>query len=147
MPRERAGAARRALRVGLMTQGVAGSYVGYFLQRAFLGADRRREKLSAAHSKAARRVTSELQQLRGPMMKVGQALSLQSDLLPEEVLKELSQLQMKAPGMHPSLARSSKGAWAAIPKRCFARSSRSRLPPPRSDRCIERSPSAATKWR
>ena len=38
-------------------------------------------------------------------MKIGQALSLQTQLLPEEVLSELSQLQMKAPGMHSSLVR------------------------------------------
>jgi len=105
MTREDEGAARRAWRIGLLGQGIAGSYIGYFLQRAFLGEDRRKEKLSAAHTQAARRVTRELQQLRGPMMKIGQALSLQTDVLPEEILKELTQLQMHAPGMHPSLAR------------------------------------------
>lgn len=120
MSREIEGAARRALRVGLMSQSVAGSYVGYFLQRAFLGEDSRKEKLSAAHTKAARRVRSELQQLRGPMMKVGQALSLQTDLLPEEILKELSQLQMHAPGMHPSLARVQfKGSMGRNPDEVF----------------------------
>lgn len=120
MPRENEGAARRALRVGLMSQGVAGSYLGYFLQRAFLGEDSRKEKLSAAHTRAARRVTSELQQLRGPMMKVGQALSLQTDVLPEEILKELSQLQMHAPGMHPSLVRVQfKGSMGRDPEDVF----------------------------
>jgi predicted unusual protein kinase regulating ubiquinone biosynthesis (AarF/ABC1/UbiB family) len=50
-------------------------------------------------------MTGDLMALRGPVMKLGQALSLQSDVWPEEVLAELSRLQMQAPGMHPSLVR------------------------------------------
>jgi len=38
-------------------------------------------------------------------MKLGQALSLQSGVLPDEALIELSKLQREAPGMHPSLMR------------------------------------------
>jgi predicted unusual protein kinase regulating ubiquinone biosynthesis (AarF/ABC1/UbiB family) len=114
------GAVRRALRMGVMSQGVVGSYVGYLVQRAFLGEDRRKEKLKAAHTKAAQHVRNELQLLRGPMMKVGQALSLQTDLLPEEILKELSQLQMSAPGMHPSLVRVQfKGSLGREPEEVF----------------------------
>jgi predicted unusual protein kinase regulating ubiquinone biosynthesis (AarF/ABC1/UbiB family) len=117
---ESSGAVRRALRVGVMSRGVAGSYFGYLVQRAFLGEDGRNEKLKAAHTKAARRVREELQSLRGPMMKVGQALSLQTDLLPEEILKELGQLQMNAPGMHPSLVRVQyKGSFGREPEDVF----------------------------
>ena len=38
-------------------------------------------------------------------MKLGQILSMQSQSLPDEALQELAQLQMRAPSMHPSLAR------------------------------------------
>ena len=38
-------------------------------------------------------------------MKLGQLLSLQARTLPEEVIRELAGLQMRAPGMHPTLAR------------------------------------------
>lgn len=102
---ENDGAAGRNLRLGAMGLGVAGSYFGYLLQRSFLGEEKREEKLKAAHTKAARRVREELQALRGPVMKIGQAMSLQTQMLPEEVLAELSQLQRKAPGMHSALVR------------------------------------------
>ena len=46
-----------------------------------------------------------MQSLRGPAMKLGQTLSLQTGILPAETLAELASLQMEAPGMHPSLVR------------------------------------------
>jgi predicted unusual protein kinase regulating ubiquinone biosynthesis (AarF/ABC1/UbiB family) len=88
-----------------MGAGVAGSYIGYVLQRAFLGESRSESKLKAAHASAARKMRDEMQALRGPAMKLGQMLSLQAGILPEEALAELASLQMEAPGMHPSLVR------------------------------------------
>jgi predicted unusual protein kinase regulating ubiquinone biosynthesis (AarF/ABC1/UbiB family) len=88
-----------------MSAGVTGSYLGYLAQRAFLGNDAKDRKLKATHTKAARRMSDEMLALRGPAMKLGQALSLHTDLLPSETLAELSKLQMEAPGMHPSLVR------------------------------------------
>ena len=38
-------------------------------------------------------------------MKLGQLLSLQTQALQEEAITELANLQMHAPGMHPTLAR------------------------------------------
>jgi len=96
---------RRALSVASMGAGVAGSYIGYFLQRAFLGKAGGAAKLSSTHTRAARRMRDELQALRGPAMKIGQMLSLQTGTLPDETLAELAMLQMEAPGMHPSLVR------------------------------------------
>jgi predicted unusual protein kinase regulating ubiquinone biosynthesis (AarF/ABC1/UbiB family) len=84
---------------------IAGSYVGYLLQRAFLGKARGQSKLKSTNTRAARRMRDEMQSLRGPAMKLGQTLSLQTGTLPDEVLAELSSLQMAAPGMHPSLVR------------------------------------------
>ncbi len=88
-----------------LTAGVSGSYLGYLAQRLFLGEEERSARLRAAHTKAGRRIVEELGSLRGPVMKLGQLLSVQSDLLPEETLAELAKLQMQAPGMHPSLVR------------------------------------------
>src|SRR5215510_11109970 len=104
MPSEES-ALRRAIRMAAMSAGVAGNYASYLAQRAFLGEDRRKRKLRSAHTKAGRRISGELGTLRGPAMKLGQALSLQTDLVPEEIVQELSTLQMRAPGMHPSLVR------------------------------------------
>src|SRR5438128_3813058 len=88
-----------------MGAGIAGSYVGYLLQRVFLGEAKGKIKLKSTHTRAARRMADEMQALRGPAMKLGQMLSLQTGVLPDEILAELSALQMEAPGMHPSLVR------------------------------------------
>src|SRR5207244_5210103 len=95
----------RALGMASMGAGIAGSYFGYLLQRAFLGEEKGKLKLRSTHICAARRMADEMQALRGPAMKLGQMLSLQTGVLPDEVLAELSALQMEAPGMHPSLVR------------------------------------------
>ena len=96
---------RRALRMASMGAGMAGSYLGYLLQRAFVGKAEGERKLKSTHKRAARRMRDEMQSLRGPAMKLGQTLSLQTGILPEETLAELAALQMEAPGMHPSLVR------------------------------------------
>ena len=95
----------RALSVASMGINIAGSYIGYLLQRAFLGEEQSKTKLKSTHTRAARRMRDEMQSLRGPAMKIGQTLSLQTGVLPEETLTELATLQMEAPGMHPSLVR------------------------------------------
>jgi predicted unusual protein kinase regulating ubiquinone biosynthesis (AarF/ABC1/UbiB family) len=114
------GPTRRALRMAALTAGVTGSYVGYLAQRAFLGPDARQKKLKAVHTRAARKMTSEMLTLRGPAMKLGQTLSLQAGMLPEEMLSELATLQMSAPGMHPTLARAQfRAALGKTPEELF----------------------------
>ena len=96
---------RRALRMASLGAGAAGSYFSYILQRAFVGKAAGERKLKTTHTRVARRMRDEMQSLRGPAMKLGQTLSLQAGILPDETLSELSSLQMEAPGMHPSLVR------------------------------------------
>jgi len=96
---------RRALKMASMGANVAGSYLGYVLQTALVGKAKREQKLKTTHARVARRVRDEMVSLRGPAMKLGQTLSLQTGILPEETLTELATLQMQAPGMHPSLVR------------------------------------------
>jgi len=111
---------RRALSMASMGADIAGSYIGYLLQRAFLGEARGKSKLKSTHSRAARRMVDEMQALRGPAMKIGQTLSLQTGTLPDEVLAELASLQMEAPGMHPSLVRVQvKGSLGREPEEIF----------------------------
>jgi predicted unusual protein kinase regulating ubiquinone biosynthesis (AarF/ABC1/UbiB family) len=95
----------RGFRVGKLGIGLTGSYLGYQLQNLFLGGGRREERRKSFNNRTARKIRVELQSLKGPAMKLGQALSMQSHLLPEDVIKELANLQMRAPAMHPSLAR------------------------------------------
>src|SRR5216110_1814985 len=112
--------AGRALSMASMGAGIAGSYAGYLLQRAFLGEAKSKIKLKSTHVRAARRMADEMQALRGPAMKLGQMLSLQTGVLPDEVLAELGTLQMEAPGMHPSLARVQvKGSLGRDPEEIF----------------------------
>ena len=119
MPR-RETAAARALRMAAMTASVTDSYIGYLAQRSFLGEKKREEKLRSTHAKTGRRIVNDLQSLRGPAMKLGQFLSVQSGVLPDETLSELASLQREAPAMHPSLARAQfKGAMGAAPERVF----------------------------
>src|SRR5438874_8803184 len=110
----------RALSMASMGAGIAGSYVGYLLQRAFLGEAKGKIKLKSTHIRAARRMADEMQALRGPAMKLGQMLSLQTGVLPDEILAELATLQMEAPGMHPSLVRVQiKGSLGREPEEIF----------------------------
>src|SRR5207253_688016 len=110
----------RALGMASMGAGIAGSYVGYLLQRVFLGEAKGKIKLKSTHVRAARKMAEEMQALRGPAMKLGQMLSLQTGGRPEEVLTELASLQMEAPGMHPSLVRVQiKGSLGREPEEIF----------------------------
>ena len=105
MPNTRNTSVGRGLRMASAGAGVVGSYLGYALQRAFLGEAESEARLKATHRRAARRVAEEMKSLRGAAMKIGQTLSLQTGTLPDETLAEFASLQMNAPPMHPSLAR------------------------------------------
>src|SRR5437879_7711122 len=77
-------------------------------------------KCKSTHIRAARRMADEMQALRGPAMKLGQMLSLQTGVLPEEVLTGLARLQMESPCMHPSLVRVQiKGSLGREPEEIF----------------------------
>jgi predicted unusual protein kinase regulating ubiquinone biosynthesis (AarF/ABC1/UbiB family) len=105
MATEKNTATRRALGVASMSADIAGGYIGYLLTRVLRGKTESQAKLKSTHTRAARRMRDELQSLRGPAMKIGQMMSLQTDALPPEALAELATLQREAPGMHPSLVR------------------------------------------
>jgi predicted unusual protein kinase regulating ubiquinone biosynthesis (AarF/ABC1/UbiB family) len=121
MARTRDTSAGRALRMAGMGAGVAGSYLTYLLQHVFLDEPARQARLAATHGRAARRMRDSMMSLRGPAMKLGQALSLQSGVLSEETLVELGKLQREAPGMHPSLMRAQfAGSIGRQPEDVFA---------------------------
>ena len=112
--------ARRAIRVAGMGLSVAGSYLGYLAQSAFLSDEKKAARLKSVHGRAGKRMRDEMQSLRGPAMKLGQALSLQRGVLPDEAILELSKLQMEAPGMHPSLMRAQfRGCMGVDPEDMF----------------------------
>src|SRR5205823_101787 len=116
-------AVKRALQMASMTAGVTGSYLGYFAQRIFLDENARQRALKQTHAKAGRRMTARMAKLRRPAMKLGQTLSLQAGLLPDEALAELTSLQMSAHlCMHLSCVRCSAPNFLANQSRCSSSS-------------------------
>ena len=99
------GAWSRGLRLGKLGFSLTGSYLGYQAQNLLLDRDQRAERQRRFQQQSSRRVREELGSLKGAVMKLGQLLSLQTHLLPETAIAELANLQMSAPGMHPTLAR------------------------------------------
>ena len=113
------GALRRGLRLGKLGFSLTGSYLGFQLQNLVLGENKERRR--RLEQTASRRVRRELESLKGPVMKLGQLLSQQTQILPEEAIRELSSLQMQAPGMHPTLARAQfKSACGKHPEEAFS---------------------------
>jgi predicted unusual protein kinase regulating ubiquinone biosynthesis (AarF/ABC1/UbiB family) len=110
----------RAARLLQLGAGLAGSYLGYQLQRPFLNEERATGRRQALRRKNAKQVREELQGLRGPIMKLGQALSMQTHFLGPEMIEELSALQMHAPPMHTTLMRAQfKSAFGKYPEEVF----------------------------
>jgi predicted unusual protein kinase regulating ubiquinone biosynthesis (AarF/ABC1/UbiB family) len=120
MVKRRNGPVGRAARLLQLGAGLAGSYLGYQLQRPFFNEERANGQRQALRRKHAKQVREELQELRGPIMKVGQALSMQTHFLGAEMVEELSALQMQAPPMHTTLMRAQfKGALGKHPEEVF----------------------------
>jgi predicted unusual protein kinase regulating ubiquinone biosynthesis (AarF/ABC1/UbiB family) len=110
----------RAARLAQMGAGLAGSYLAYQLQRPFVARSESSHRRQTLRRDSARKLREGLQDLRGPVMKLGQALSMQTHLLDAEVIEELSNLQMQAPPMHPSLMRAQfKSALGQYPEEVF----------------------------
>ncbi|HWB05641.1 MAG TPA: AarF/ABC1/UbiB kinase family protein [Verrucomicrobiales bacterium] len=111
----------RAARIVRLGSSLAGDYVARQVQRPFLSAEAQEAKLKTSRSKRARQFQEELSNLRGPVMKVGQALSMQTNALAPEWIEALSGLQMQAPPMHPSLMRAQfKSSTGKYPEEVFA---------------------------
>jgi predicted unusual protein kinase regulating ubiquinone biosynthesis (AarF/ABC1/UbiB family) len=99
---------------------LAGSYLAYQVQRPFLDEEGATGRKKALRIEQAKKVRQELQGLRGPIMKVGQVLSMQTHFLGPELIEELSALQMQAPPMHPTLMRAQfKGSFGKYPEEVF----------------------------
>jgi predicted unusual protein kinase regulating ubiquinone biosynthesis (AarF/ABC1/UbiB family) len=110
----------RAARLAQLGAGLAGSYLGYQLQRPFVNEERAKVQHRTLKQKHAKQVREELQNLRGPVMKLGQALSMQTHFLGSEMIEELSALQMHAPPMHPTMMRAQfKSALGKYPEDMF----------------------------
>lgn len=114
------GALARGYRIGRLGFSLVGSYLGYQAQNLLLGKDARTERRARFHQQVSRQVRDELGALKGPAMKLGQMLSMQTEFLSDEALHELAGLQMQAPPMHATLARAQfKSALGKHPEEAF----------------------------
>ena len=114
------GVLTRGFLLGKLGLKLAGSYLGYQAQNLFLGEGERPLRQARFQHQASRRVCEELGHLKGPAMKLGQLASMGSGVLRPEALEELAHLQMRAPGMHASLARAQfKSALGKYPEEMF----------------------------
>jgi serine/threonine protein kinase len=114
------GALTRGFRLGKLGFSLAGSYLGYQAQNFFLGGGERPQRQARFQRQVSRRVSEQLGNLKGPAMKLGQLASMGSGALRPEALEELASLQMRAPGMHPSLARAQfKSVLGKYPEELF----------------------------
>lgn len=114
----RSGAINRGWRIGKLGLRLTGSYLGYQAQNLFLGENEQRQ--SRFERQASQHITQELGSLKGAAMKLGQILSMQTKVLPDTMTRELSGLQMRAPGMHPTLARAQfKSSLGRYPEEVF----------------------------
>jgi predicted unusual protein kinase regulating ubiquinone biosynthesis (AarF/ABC1/UbiB family) len=113
---------KRAARMTKLGVSLVGSNLSFALGNLFSSQETRQTRRSTHHEKNARRIRQELQDLRGPAMKLGQVLSMQSHLLDAKAVEELSALQMQAPPMHPTLMRIQfRAEFGKDPEKVFAK--------------------------
>lgn len=116
----RNGALMRGFQLGKLGFNLVGSYLGYQAQNVFLGEAERPLRQARFQRRVSQRAREELGNLKGPAMKLGQLLSMGGGILRPEALEELANLQMRAPGMHASLARAQfKAALGKYPEELF----------------------------
>ncbi len=110
----------RGLGLGWLGVRLVSDYLSYYLQEPFLTAKQRAVKRRQKQNQAAQKLCATLKQMKGPLMKVGQILSMQDQWLPPEAIAELATLQAQAPAMHPTLARARfKAALGKAPEDVF----------------------------
>jgi predicted unusual protein kinase regulating ubiquinone biosynthesis (AarF/ABC1/UbiB family) len=120
MVKSKSGSVARAARIVQLGASLASGYLSYQLQRPLLGEKRAAHQRETLRRRQARQVREELQHLRGPIMKLGQMLSMQTHFLGAAMVEELSALQMHAPPMHPTLMRAQfKSARGRYPEELF----------------------------
>lgn len=87
----------RFTKLGALSAKVGSSYVGHAVRGALQTAEGKAKSLLKTNTTNAIRVARTFGELKGAVMKVGQMLSLQEDLLPPEMREVLRGLQNQAP--------------------------------------------------
>lgn len=95
----------RALSGGRTAARVGGQMMGYYAKRPFLSAQKRRDAREKVTRDSARTLFQGLGLLKGTALKMAQLLSLELDILPEEIRRELSKSYHQVPPINMALAR------------------------------------------
>lgn len=95
----------RFAKLSSMTAGVAARQVRQKISAAFQDDEAQEAGRSKALAESARSVADGLGELKGAAMKIGQMLSMDSEILPKEVTDALSVLQSEAPSMAFSMVK------------------------------------------
>ncbi len=99
------GRLRRLSLLGGLHARIALAYFFHWVRGWFDSPERRRERLSETHLRAALELIESMGYLRGAVMKAGQTLANFRDLAPAELVETLERLHFEAPPMHYSLIR------------------------------------------
>lgn len=114
------GRLRRAVIGGGTVARVGANVAGYLAKRPFLGEDSRREAREKADAENARILFSCFSRLKGAALKAAQLLSMELELMPEAVRKELEKSYNQVPPMNRVLARkAAANALGEAPERVF----------------------------
>ncbi len=100
------GRAGRMAKLGGLSGKVSASYLGTKVKGVFSNKEKRDEDMKRSNLANIRRVVETLGEMKGAVMKVGQMLSLQADLLPPELADILADLQKQAPPVKFKLIQS-----------------------------------------
>lgn len=84
---------------------IGGKVLGYYAKRPFLGTDPRRHARQKMTEDSAKTIFEGLSLLKGTALKMAQQLSLETDLLPEPVCRELSKAYHQVPPINRALVR------------------------------------------
>jgi predicted unusual protein kinase regulating ubiquinone biosynthesis (AarF/ABC1/UbiB family) len=95
----------RVLTGGRTAAKVGGKMVGYYAKRPFLSQEARRNAREKASRESAQTLFKGLSLLKGTALKIAQMLSLEMDILPEEVCRELSKAYHRVPPINRALVR------------------------------------------
>ncbi|MBN2384856.1 AarF/ABC1/UbiB kinase family protein [bacterium] len=93
------GRLKRFMSLGSLSGLVGASYLGHRLKSTIVSPDKAAEDLQQTNIRNAKRIARTFGNLKGAVMKVGQMMSLQAGLFPEEFTAELSTLQQDSPSI------------------------------------------------
>lgn len=110
----------RALSGGRTAARAGAQMLGYYAKRPFLSVEQRDAAREKVAQNSARTLFQGLSLLRGTALKMAQQLSLEMDLFPESVCRELARACHQVPPINRALVR--KAVFNALgqpPERCF----------------------------